>query len=505
MELIQNVINGFSVAGVPINLLFCFIGVLTGTLVGVLPGLGPVATMCLLLPLTYHLEPITAIIMLAGIYYGAMYGGSTTSILVRIPGEAASVVTSIDGYQMALQGRAGPALGICAFGSFISGTFGIIVLMLVAPPLSELALQFGPPEYFALMVLGLTLISYLSSGPVSKAVLMAGVGLFLGTVGTDNLTGTTRFDFGVLALMDGVGLVPMVMGIFGIGEILANLEQPIKRSACDTKISSVLPSAKDWIESKWALVRGTILGFFLGVLPGGGAVIASFTSYAIEKRCSKEPEKFGTGMIAGVAGPEAANNSATSGAFIPLLTLGIPANAVMAILVGAFMIHGIQPGPTVVRHYPDLFWGVVCSMYIGNVMLLVLNLPLIGLWVRVLRVPYSILFPLIVLFCIIGSYSIKNSFSDVYIMVVFGIVGYLMRKYRYDAPPLVLAFVLGPMIEQSLRRSLLISAGSPLIFLERPISAVIMVFIAVMMLSSLVPAWRKRKKKIEEIISEGEE
>ncbi|OHE24621.1 MAG: transporter [Syntrophus sp. GWC2_56_31] len=505
MSLLDQIFMGFNVAFQPLNLLFCFIGVLMGTLVGVLPGLGPVASISLLLPVTFHMDPVSAIIMLSGIYYGAMYGGSTTSILVNIPGEAASVVTCIDGYKMARQGRAGPALGISAFGSFIAATFSTIVLMFMAPPLAKMALRFGPPEYFSLMVLGLTLLTYLSSGPMSKALLMAGVGLFLGTIGVDSLTGTTRFTFDIPVLMDGVGLVPVVMGIFGVGEVLQNLELAIKRDIHVTKISHLLPTHQDWIQSKGAITRGTLIGFFLGILPGGGAIIASFASYAIEKRCSKTPEKFGTGMIAGVAGPEAANNSAAVGAFIPLLTLGIPPNAVMAILMGALMIHGIQPGPMLISQHPNLFWGVVISMYVGNAMLLVLNLPLIGLWVRVLRVPYTILFPLILLFCLIGSYTMKNNVSDIFVMIIFGVIGYLMRKYRYDAPPLVLALVLGTMMEESLRRSLLISGGSPFIFFQRPISAVIILGAIFMLGSSLIPGLRKKREKIEKIISEGED
>lgn len=496
MDLIGNVLNGFGVALQPINLLFCFIGCVIGTLVGVLPGVGPTAAISLLLPMTFHLNPISGVIMLAGIYYGAMYGGSTTSILVNIPGEAASVVTCLDGYQMARQGRAGPALGMSAIGSFIAGTFSVVALMVVAPPLAEAALKFGPPEYFSLMILGLTLLGFLSSGSMSKALLMAGLGIFLGTIGLDNLTGIPRFSFGTETLLDGPGLVPVVMGLFGIGEILSNLEKPIKTEIFNTKISNLLPTVRDWIESKWALVRGSIIGFFLGILPGGGAVIASFVSYAVEKRFSKTPEKFGTGMIAGVAGPESANNSAAGGAFIPMLTLGIPANPVMAILLGALIIHGIQPGPFLIKEHPDLFWGVVTSMYIGNIMLLILNLPLIGLWVRALRIPYSILFPLILLFCLIGSYSLKNSLGDVFVMIIFGVLGYLMRKYKYDTPPLVLAFVLGPIMEASLRRSLLLSNGSPFIFFQRPISVGLLLVTFLMLLSSIIPTLKKRREKI---------
>lgn len=497
MELLDNLILGFSVALTPTNVFFCFVGCLAGTLVGVLPGLGPTASVSLLLPLTFQMNPITAVIMLAGIYYGAMYGGSTTSILVNIPGEAASVVTCIDGYQMARKGRAGPALGMCAIGSFIAGTMSVIGLMLLAPPLAEISLRFGPPEYLALMVLGLTLLSFLSSGSTSKAMVMAAFGLFLGTIGLDNLTGTTRFTFGSITLMDGVDLVPVVMGMFGIGEVLYNLERPLKaREIYDTKIRNLLPSVSDWIEAKWALVRGSVLGFLLGILPGGGAIIASFASYAIEKRLSKKPELFGQGAIAGVAGPEAANNSATGGAFIPMMTLGIPANSVMAILLGALIIHGIQPGPFLIVEHPRLFWGVVTSMYVGNVILLILNLPLIGIWVRALRIRYTILFPLILLFCLIGSYSIKNNVGDMFVMLVFGLFGYLIRKFGYDAPPLVLALVLGPMMESALRRSLLMSDGSPLIFFQRPISGAFLLMTILMLLSSLIPAVKKRKAKL---------
>ena len=483
MDFYHSVVMGFQVALQPGNLFFCFIGVLIGTLVGVLPGLGPVAAISLLLPTTFHVTPVSAIIMLAGIYYGAMYGGSTTSILVNIPGEAASVVTCLDGYQMARQGRAGPALGIAAFGSFIAGTIGVIGLMLIAPPLAEMALKFGPPEYFSLMILGLTILTFLASGPMWKALLMAAFGLFLGCIGMDNMTGATRFTFDIVELSDGIGLVPVVMGLFGISEVLLNVEQSMERSVFETKIKNLLPTLKDWADSIWAILRGTVIGFFLGVLPGGGAVISSFVSYAVEKKVSKHPEKFGTGMIAGVAGPESANNAATGGAFIPLLTLGIPANSVMAILLGAMMIHGMQPGPMLVKEQPGLFWGAVTSMYLGNAMLLVLNLPLIGLWVKILKVPYPILFPLILLFCLIGAYSLNNSIVEVLIMVIFGIIGYLFKKFEYEAAPLVLALVLGPMLEAALRRSLLLSAGNPLIFFTRPISAVLMLVSFLLLLS----------------------
>jgi putative tricarboxylic transport membrane protein len=493
MEIFHSLVMGFQVAFQPINLFFCFFGVLIGTLVGVLPGLGPTAAISLLLPTTFHVTPVSAIIMLAGIYYGAMYGGSTTSILVNIPGEAASVVTCLDGYQMARNGKAGPALGIAAFGSFIAGTFGVVALMLIAPPLAAAALKFGPPEYFALMILGLTILTFLASGPMWKALLIAAFGLFLGCIGLDTITGATRFTFGIMELSDGVGLVPVVMGLFGISEVLLNIDQLTERTIFETKIKNLLPSIEDWKNSIGPILRGSSLGFFLGVLPGGGSVISSFVSYAVEKKISKYPEKFGTGVIEGVAGPEAANNAATAGAFIPFLTLGIPSNAVMAILLGAMMIHGMQPGPRLITQHPDVFWGAVTSMYLGNFMLLVLNLPLIGLWVKILKVPYPILFPLILLFCAIGSYSLNNSYTDIWIMVIFGIIGYLFKKFEYEGAPLVLALVLGPMMEPALRRSLLMENGDPTIFFRRPISASFLLISIVLLIYPLIP-WLQKKR-----------
>ena len=493
MEFLNSALLGFQVALTPTNLFFCFMGVLTGTLVGVLPGLGPVAAMSLLLPTTFHLTPVSAIIMLAGIYYGAMYGGSTTSILVNIPGEAASVVTCLDGYQMARQGKAGPALGISAFGSFIAGTLSLVGLMFIAPPLAAMALKFGPPEYFSLMIMGLTVLTFLASGPMWKALLMAAFGLFLGCMGMDNMTASYRFTFDILELSDGVGLVPVVMGLFGISEVMLNVEQSMGRTVFETKIQNLFPNLKEWAASIGPIIRGTVLGFFLGVLPGGGAVISSFVAYAVEKRISKHPEKFGTGMIEGVAAPESANNAATGGAFIPLLSLGIPANAVMALLLGAFIIHGIQPGPMLMKEHPQLFWGTVASMYVGNVMLLVLNLPLIGLWVKILKVPYPILFPLILLFCLIGCYSLNNSVTEVLIMVLFGLIGYVFKKFQYEAAPLVLALVLGPMMENSLRQALLMSAGSPIIFFERPISAILMGTAIFLLIFPLIPKFQKKR------------
>jgi len=502
MDFFANFFVGFGVALEPTNLMFCFLGVFVGTLIGVLPGIGPVGTMAILLPVTYGIAPTTAIIMLAGIYYGAQYGGSTTSILVNIPGEAASVITCLDGYQMALQGRAGPALGIAAFGSFIAGTFGVIGLQLLAPPLVAVALRFGPPEYFSLMILGFVILTYLAQRSMAKALMMAGVGILLGTVGLDTMTGMPRFTFNIPELLDGVGLAPLAMGLFGISEIFLNVEKTIKQEILTTNVRGLFPTLKDWKRAIGAILRGTFSGFFLGILPGGGAVLGSFVSYAIEKRISKTPEDFGKGMIEGVAAPESANNAASQGAFIPLLTLGIPANVVMAILLGALMIHNITPGPMLVKEHPQLFWGVISSMYLGNIMLLVLNLPLIGLWVQLLRVPYALLFPLILFICLIGAYVINNSVMDVALMFLFGVVGYFMRKFDYEPAPLVLAYVLAPLLENALRQSLILSGGTFGIFVSRPISATCLVLGAALLLSSLLPMIRKKR---ETIVAEAEE
>jgi putative tricarboxylic transport membrane protein len=431
--------------------------------------------------------------MLAGIYYGAMYGGSTTSILVNIPGESASVVTCLDGYQMARQGRAGPALGISAFGSFIAGTIATVGLMLAAPPLARMAIRFGPPEYFALILLGLTMVTFLTTGPMWKSLLMAASGLFLGCIGMDAKTGLSRFTFGIIELYDGIGLVPVAMGLFGISEVLLNVQQPIQRSIVEGKIRNLLPTLEDWSASIRPILRGTALGFFLGVLPGGGSLISSFAAYAMERKVSKHPEKFGKGAIEGVAGPEAANNSATAGAFVPLLTLGIPSNAVMALLLGALVIYGVQPGPRLVQEHPQLFWGVVASMYVGNVMLLILNLPLIGIWVQILKVPYPILFPLILLFCLIGAYSMNNSSTEVGLMILFGIIGYFLKKLEYEPAPLILALVLGPMMELSFRQSLAMGDGNLLFFFARPISAAIMIVAILFLILPLIPAVRRKK------------
>ena len=504
MDFWHNMGAGLSVALEPTNFLYCLVGVFIGNLIGVLPGIGPSATMAILLPVTFNSTPVAAIIMLAGVYYGAMYGGSTTSILVNIPGEGSSVVTCLDGYQMAKQGRAGPALGICAFGSFIAGTVSVIGLMMVAPQLSRIATDFGPPEYFSLMIMGITILIYVASGSMLKAFMMATFGLVLGCVGVDGITGRHRLTFKIPELLDGIGLVPMAMGLFGIPELFENIETTVRQDIFETKIKRLLPSLKDWMDSKWSILRGTVIGFFLGALPGGGAIISSFVAYALEKRFSKYPEKFGTGVIEGVAGPESANNSATGGAFIPLFTLGIPVNSVIAILLGAFMIHGIQPGPMIITKHPELFWGTVMSMYLGNAMLLVLNLPLIGLWVQVLKVPYPILFPLILLFCLIGVYSLNYSQVEIALMIGFGVFGYLARKFQFEMAPLVLAIVIGPMMENNLRLALVISQGNPMIFITHPISAVFIFITLALLISPLVPWIGKRRQKLQEKV-EGEE
>jgi putative tricarboxylic transport membrane protein len=496
MDIADNLLVGLSVAFQPHNLFFCFLGVLIGTLIGVLPGLGPVGAMSILLPITFGISPVTAIIMLSGIYYGAQYGGSTTSILVGIPGEAASVVTMLDGHQMALKGRAGPALGIAAFGSFIAGTIGIIGLMLLAPPLAKVALKFGPPEYFALMIMGLVILTYLAQKSMVKSLMMAGVGLLAGMVGMDTMTGMPRFIFDVPDLLDGIGIAPLAMGLFGVSEILLNVERKIKQGVVVSQVKNLLPSRQDWKDSAMPIARGSFTGFFLGILPGGGAVLASFISYGVEKRVSKTPEQFGHGAIAGVAGPEAANNAAAQAAFIPLLTLGVPANAVMGILLGALMIHGISPGPMMIEKNPELFWGTVTSMYVGNIMLLVLNLPLIGLWIKLLRVRYAVLFPLILFIALIGAYVINGSEMDLYLMLFFGVIGYLMRKFDYEPAPLILAFVLTNILEDSLRQSLIISGGSMSIFITRPIAAGFLFVSLVLLITAVIPSIRKKRSAL---------
>jgi putative tricarboxylic transport membrane protein len=495
MDVFQNILSGFGIAVTPVNLILCLAGCFIGTLIGVLPGIGPAATIALLLPVTFNLPPTSAIIMLSGIFYGAMYGGSTTAILVNIPGEAAAAITCIDGYQMARQGRAGPALGIAAFGSFIAGTFGVFLLMLIAPPVAELALRFGPPEIFAIMVLGLTILSYLSSGSILKAFIIALVGLFVGMVGID-ISGVFRFTFGIPDFFDGIGLVPVLMGLFGVAEVLLNLEQTLARRVFETRVRGLLPNRQDWKTSTGPILRGSIIGFFMGVIPGPSNTISSFVSYAMEKRFSRNPEKFGKGAIEGVAGPESANNSACAGNFIPVLTLGIPTSAVMAVIIGAFIIHGVTPGPLLIKNHPDIFWGTIASMYIGNFMLLILNLPLIGIWVRVLRVPYGILFPLILLFCFVGAYANNNSLAELNVMIFFGLVGYLMKKTGFEPAPLVMAYILCPFLEEAFRQSLIKSHGDFSIFIKRPISAAILAMAAGVILLNIFSGVKQRRKNL---------
>jgi len=492
----DNLLLGFSASLTPVNLVYCLAGVTLGTVVGVLPGLGPVSSIALLLPLTYKTELLSAIIMLSGIYYGVQYGGTITSVLMNIPGEASTVVTCIDGYQMAKKGRAGAALGIAAFGSFLAGTFGIIVLMFLAPPLAKLALLMGPPEYTALMITGLSLVIFLSSRSMLKSVMMGVLGLLLGTIGMDPISGQIRFGMGIKNLMDGIDLAPMAMGLFGMAEVFSLLESKGGSTGfldVRTKLREILPDRKDWRESFLPITRGTIVGFLIGILPGGGAVMASFISYAMEKRLSKHPEKFGTGAIEGVAGPESSNNSAAIGAFVPLLTLGIPANVVMALLIGAFMIHGVNPGPLLLRDNPVLFWGIISSMYVGNLFLLILNVPLIGLFVRILKVPSDIMAPVITIICFIGAYSINNDSSGILIVMIFGVAGYLMRKFKYDPAPLILSFVLGPLMENALRQSLMLFRGDVSGLLQRPIALFFLALALFLFLSPLVSKLLKRR------------
>lgn len=496
MHIIGDLLGGFHIVLQPANFFYCFIGVFIGTLIGVLPGIGPIGAMSILLPLTFDLSPTSSIIMLAGIYYGAMYGGSTTSILVNIPGEAVSVVTCIDGYQMARKGRAGPALGISAFGSFIGGTFSVIALMFLVAPLAEVALKFGPAEFTALICLSLILLTYLASRSTLRALLMVIAGLLVGTVGNDPITVDPRFTFGSDHLLDGIGLVPVAMGLFGISELLINLEQPQLRIFLKTTIKKLLPTRDDWKRSYGPIGRGSVLGFLLGILPGGGGIIASFFSYTVEKRLSKHPDQFGKGAIEGVAGPETANNSASTGGFVPLLALGIPSNVIMGLVLGALIIHGVTPGPLIVKEHPEIFWGVIASMYIGNIMLLFLNLPLISLWVSVLRVPYRFLLPIIFLCCFIGAYAANNNYLDIILMLIFGIVGYVLRKLDYELAPFLLAMVLGPILERNFRNALNLSDGSFWFFAQKPISAVIFIICFLLLLSTGLSAYRKTKQRI---------
>jgi putative tricarboxylic transport membrane protein len=503
MDLFANLAHGFAVALSPMNVVFCLIGALVGTLIGVLPGVGPVATIAMLLPITFGLPPVGALIMLAGIYYGAQYGGSTTSILVNIPGEASSVVTTLDGHQMARQGRAGPALAIAAIGSFIAGCVSTVLVAALGAPLTSLALLFGPAEYFSLMVLGLVFAVVLAKGSVVKAVAMIMLGLLLSSVGSDIETGQSRMAFDVPELSDGIGFVVVAMGVFGFAEIIRNLETQTEetRSIVAAKVTGLMPTWPDLKASAGAIARGTILGSILGILPGGGAVIAAFAAYTFEKKVAKDPSRFGRGAIEGVAAPESANNAAAQTSFIPLLTLGIPPNAVMALMVGAMTIHGIVPGPQVMTKQPDLFWGMIASMWLGNLMLVVINLPLVGLWVRLLRVPYRMLFPAILIFCNIGNYSINNAPFDVAMTAVFALVGYWLIKLDFEPAPMLLGYVLGPLMEENLRRAMLIARGDPMTFVYRPISATLLAIAVFLLVLAVLPMIRSRR---DEVFVEGE-
>jgi putative tricarboxylic transport membrane protein len=498
-DLLANLALGFGVAFHPMNILFCGLGALVGTLIGVLPGIGSVATLAMLLPITFGLPPVGALIMLAGIYYGAQYGGSTTSVLVNIPGEATSVVTAIDGHQMAKQGRAGAALSIAAIGSFFAGCVTTVLVAALGPPLVAIALLFGPAEYFSLMVLGLIFAVVLAKGSVLKALAMILAGLLLSQVGSDLETGAGRMTFDLPELADGIGFSNIALGVFGFAEIVRNLELPPgSRDILMQKITNLMPTRKDLIDSAAPIARGTAVGALIGILPGAGAVIASFASYSVEKKFAKDPSRFGYGAIEGVAGPESANNAAAQAAFIPLLTLGIPPNAVMALMVGAMTIHGIVPGPQVMTKQPDLFWGMIASMWIGNLMLVIINLPLVGVWVALLRVPYRLLFPSIVVFCCIGVYSINNAPSDVLIAALFAVVGYWLGKHDFEPAPMLLGFVLGPLMEENLRRAMLIARGDVTVFATRPISAALLATALVMLLLSTLPMLRKRREILVE-------
>ncbi|MFN9776121.1 MAG: tripartite tricarboxylate transporter permease [Burkholderiales bacterium] len=496
MELLSNLALGFQTAATFDNLLYCLIGVILGTLIGVLPGIGPLATIAMLLPATYKMsDPTTALIMLAGIYYGAQYGGSTTAILVNLPGESSSVVTTLDGYQMARRGRAGPALAIAAIASFFAGTVATFLLAAFAPPLAEIAFKFGPAEYFALMVLGLIAAVVLAHGSVVKALAMVIFGLLLGMIGTDVNSGVARFSFDVPELSDGIEFVAVAMGMFGFAEIILNLEQKEKREVFTSKVTNLFPRWDDFKVAFPAILRGTGLGSVLGILPGGGAVLASFSAYAIEKKIAKNPEEFGKGAIQGVAGPEAANNAGAQTSFIPMLTLGIPTTPVMALMVAAMMIHNIQPGPQVMSSNPKLFWGLIVSMWIGNLFLVVLNLPLVGMWVKLLSVPYKILYPAILLFCCIGAYSINNNVFDVFMTIPFAILGYIFKKLDCEPAPMLLGFVLGKLMEEYLRRAMTISRGDWTVFVTRPLSATLLAMAAILLVIVFLPAISRKRQE----------
>ena len=498
MDLFQNLMFGFGVAFSLQNLAYCFIGVLVGTLIGVLPGIGPLATIAMLLPLTFNVAPVGALIMLAGIYYGAQYGGSTTAILVNLPGETSAVVTCIDGYQMARQGRAGPALAIAAIGSFFAGTVGTLLIALAGPPLAEVALKFGAPEYFSLMLMGLVAAAVLAQGDIMKSLAMVVMGLLLGIVGSDVNTGLHRYTFDIFELSDGIGFIVIAVGVFAVGEIVTNLGNPERREVFTSKVSNLMPTKEDLKASAGPIVRGTILGSFFGVLPGTGPAIASFSSYMLEKKLSADPSRFGKGAIEGVAGPEAANNADAQTKFIPMLTLGLPASGVMALMLGALTIQGIQPGPQVMTQRPELFWGLIASMWIGNAMLVILNLPLIGLWVKLLKVPYRLLFPAIMAFSAIGIYSVNNSSFEIYLTAAFGIAGLLWIKLGFSPAPLLLGFVLGPMMEENLRRAMLMSKGDPSVFITRPLSLTFIIATVLILVVMIAPAVRQRREQIAE-------
>jgi len=497
MDLLGNLAIGFSVAASATNLGFCLLGVFVGTLIGVLPGIGPVATMAMLLPATFHVTPVSALIMLAGIYYGAQYGGSTTAILARVPGEASSLVTALDGYKMALKGRAGAALAIAAIGSFFAGTVSTLLVAMFGPALSKVALQFGPSDYFALMVLGLVAAIVLASGSLLKAVMMILVGILLGLVGTDPNSPLPRMSFDVPALAEGINFVCLAVGLFGLSEIIYNLEKEIVRPQA-IPFRELMPNREEMKAATPAILRGSLIGSALGILPGSGALLASFSAYAIEKKISKTPERFGEGAIEGVAAPEAANNAGAQTSFIPLLTLGVPSNAVMAVMAGAMAIQGITPGPQVMVKHAELFWGMIASMWIGNLMLVILNLPLVGLWVKLLQVPYRLLYTSIILFCCIGVYSINSSVFDVYLTIAFGILGYILIKLEFEPAPLLLGVILGPLMEENLRRAMLLSRGSLSVFWERPLSLGLLLTAAVLLMVVLLPSLRQARDTLKE-------
>jgi putative tricarboxylic transport membrane protein len=496
-DTLQNLALGFSIALSPEVFVYAIVGCLVGTFVGMLPGLGPLAGISLLLPLTFGLNPTTAIVLLAGIYYGAMYGGSTTSILIRIPGEAASVMTCIDGYEMTRKGRAGPALAIAAIGSFVAGTASVVALMLLAPPLASFALRFGPAEYTALLCLGLVLLAYLSGGSTSKSLAMAALGLLIGMIGIDTMTGYLRFDYGLRELSDGPGVVPVAVGLFGLSEIMATTARTAPTAVQRLRLAELLPSREEMAQSAGPVARGTLLGFLIGIIPGSAHILSSFVSYSLERALSRRPEEFGKGAVAGVAGPESANNAAACGAFVPMLALGVPSGPIPAVMLAALMVHGVGPGPRLIEEQPQLFWGFIASMYVGNLVLLILNLPLVGLLVNLLRVPYAYLYPAIALMCVIGVYAVNQSIVDVWIMVVAGVAGYGLRKLGFEVAPIVLGLIIAPMLELSFRQALALSNGSYAIFLERPIAAAMLAVVAGVALVNLYALirrtdWRRR-------------